>query len=546
MGFFEGKDLKIVNTAGINGIESGMIVSATENTWTREDGLFELSDNKIDIGAKLIKFVKGYDKEREQFYLDVYHNGKRFKNKEDFVKFVTEFVYHNTHGNKTPISLMGVGRRYACYVLSGYSNWGEKGESTYMIEALDEEGYLHRAIVTIRKPKQFDDDVRFLASIKADDWDKWYVCKERQYLDRDINFAPYIHDLKKSYPDKQDVEFVFEDEIEGTTETCHSYDPTYAVRFFGKEYDYLWEDAAKSPEGITIDETEEGVGIFLLHWFNSPCGKSFRAIDSLLYTSFLQNEHKTDKTKEKIGARGVSHHSGGIYAYRGGRLINRGNTKHLAPKLAHDRGGVGNCRLLIDLSDDDVAKDFNVSGNKSNGIGSIERSEKLNPNRTGFDTTVGPDRYADKFKSDKFVPGLYDYFIRFYNDAYYGPYCEKLSEGSGKENSIESKAIKKSKPKIEKENVKLKPKEQVLKEIGSAKAVTSIEVFEEPEGLTRYNIIESKEFSDILDEILDYIEINGMVIDGETHSGIMNYLRDNTSKHSKTCKNSNLKVLSLQ
>ena len=528
---------KAIREASLEGIEEGLVVSSIENNWTKDDGLFEISDNKVDIGADTIKFVKGYDEKKKQFYIEYFHNGKKFDNEEDFVKFVTDFTYHNTHGEGETISLKGVGRRYAAYILSGYAKWGAKGESEYFVEALDKDGYMNTATLTIRKPEQIKGDVKFGDRIKVKEWKNWWVCHEIQYLYENIDFTTFISDLMTSYPNKQDVEFIFEDKITGKTSSCHSYDPTYAVKFLDKEYDYLWKEAKKSENGITIDDSETGPRYFVLRWFKAPCGVDFKGIVSILSTDFLEKEYEKDKNKEKPGPRGISHHCGGIYTYRGGRLLNKGNTKHLAPKLTHDRGGVGNCRLLIDLSDDNVANDFGIGGNKSNGICSIERSEKLNPNRTNLiDTTVGEDRFKDKWKSSNFVPGLYDYFIDCYNTAYKEIYCEYLSKGSGKKNNIESKNTPRK-------TSKTQDKTKILSKIGKAEAVTSIEARMENNELSRYDIIESEEFSNIVDEILDFIEVNGMIIDGDTHDKIISYLRDNTLKNTNKCKGLNVKAL---
>ena len=538
MGLLDKLRFKSVKETNLEGIEEGLVVSSVDNTWTKEDGLFEIADNKVDIGATVIKFVKGYDEEKEQFYLEYFHNGKKFDDENDFTKFMTSFIYHNPHGEKETISLKGVGRRYASYVLSGYAKWGKEGTSEYFAEALDNEGYLNIATLTIRKPEQKKGDVKFGDRIKVKKWKEWWVCHEIQYLDNDIDFNIFISDLTTSYPNKQNVEFVFEDQTTGETSSHHCYDPTYAVKFLDKEYDYLWNDAKKEENGITIDESEDGPGYFVLRWFKAPCGTYFKGIVAVLSTDFIREQYKKDSKKEEAGARGISHHRGGIYVYRGGRLINRGNTKHLAPKLSHDRGGVGNCRLLIDLSDNNVANDFGISGNKSNGICSIERSEKLNPNRTGlFDTTVGDDRFKDKWKSENFIPGLYDYFIDCYNTAYHDIYCEKLSRGCGKNNNIESKNTPKT-------NSKKQNKKDILTKIGKATAVTTFEAETENKGISRYDIIESEEFSDIVDEILDFIEVNGMKIDGNTHDNIISYLRDNTLKTINKCKDLNVKALS--
>ena len=111
--------------ASIEGIEKGVITSSIENTWTREDALYEIADNKTDVFATKIKFAKGFDVDKNKFYLEVFHNGDKFESIKDFWDFNVQFTYHNTHGRNGTISLKGVGRRYAMYVLLGYANWDD-------------------------------------------------------------------------------------------------------------------------------------------------------------------------------------------------------------------------------------------------------------------------------------------------------------------------------------------------------------------------------------------------------------------------------------
>lgn len=500
---------KIKEISTVFGTEAGAIKSFLDQ-WTPENAFMEYSDDKIDVKATKIKFEQFIENGKP--FLRVYHNGIPFTYSTLF-KYVTQFSWHLQHSDVT-VGLRGCGRFWAIYTLIGYRYWNEPTFDTVTIESL-ENGLIHSAEIDIRFPQQVEGDVRMMED-RPNDWgDVWYTTVETIPMYDHIPFDNFAEDIRLSYPDSQNVEFILEDKIVGNEVTVKPIDMTYSMKYL--KNDLYWDNLAI---GEIREINEENVGTFMLMLIESPTTKKpFKCIHSILQTDFLR-----DTNNERMAKGGAQHKYGGLYAYKGGRFIVHGNSDHLA-NLLPDRGGKGLCRILIDMSDNYVANDFGVRTNKSNGIANMELSPIINPNHSTKDGT-SKERLKDKLKNPSFVPGVYDYVLDLSTEGY-NTYKNRYEKG------VENKETKKK----VKESVSKMPPKSVMKMIGETKACTSyVTDIIEP-----HDIVKSKSLDVIISSVIDCLEMNSEVIDnkvmceidGGLHNIIKEHLCSTFSKDSK-------------
>lgn len=497
------------------GTEAGAIKSFLDQ-WTPENAFMEYSDDKIDVKASRIKFE--VFEENGKCYLRVYHNGIPFTY-ETLFKYLSVFSWHLTHSDHT-VGLRGCGRRWAMYTLVGYRYWNSPKFETVTVESLEGDR-IHKGEIDIRFPQQIDGDVRMMED-RPNDWgDVWYTTVETIPMYNYIPLDKFAEEIKVSYPDSQDVEFILEDKVSDTQLTVRPVDMTYSMKYL-KNFSY-WTDLNIGEIREIVDEK---VGTFLLMLSESPTTKKpFKIVHSVLKSSFL----KEMNNERLVRGACAQHKYGGLYAYKGGRFIVHGNSKHLG-NLLPDRGGIGNCRIVVDMSDNDVANDFGVRTNKSNGIANMELSPIINPNYTTMEGNNNERRH-DKYKSESFELGVYDHILNISRRGY-SIYTNRYSESSDKK-GIESE---KSKKKL-KESLTKNPPETVIKKIGKTKACTSYIA----EILEPYDIIKSKSLDVIISNTIDCLEINSEVIndkvvceiDSNLHNIIKNYLCEKFLKINK-------------
>lgn len=510
--------MSILKVSNVIGTESGAIKSFLDQ-WTNENACLEYSDNKIDVFASKVKFE--ISKKNGDYYLKVYHNGIPFT-QETLFNYLAYFTYHEEYSDCS-VGLRGCGHRWAMYTLSGYRYWDAPTTSTVTVESR-EGNKIHKGELDIRFPEQESGDVRLFED-REDDWgDVWYTTVETIKLFSYFSLNGLIEEIRVSYPDSKDVEFEMVDKVAHKHKTIYPIDMTYGVDFI--KNDGIWEGMEVGKIREVVDDEK---GTYLLMLIESYCGKKFKCVCSVLKNDFLINA----KNETMVQGKYAKHKYGGLYAYRGKRYIIHGNSKHLA-NLLPDRGGCGNCRVIIDLSDNDVANDFGVRANKSNGIDNIVNSPILNPNGTDTDGN-NQERRNDRKKSESFVCGVYDYLLELSRTGYH-IYGERYSDACDKDGIENKKSKKRLKDGVEKEA------NDVLKEIGDAEASINYLSYV----IDEQNILESEAFKSILTTIIDAMEKNSVLIeddlyfkvDGESYTLIYDYLKEtllNKVKEEKLC-----------
>lgn len=483
---------KIKETSNIIGLESGSIKSFLDS-WTFTHALLELSDNANDAGAT--KFDVELTSKGDKIYLLIYYDGKPFTYHELF-NYLKVFSYHNAL-NTEITGLKGCGRRWAFYTFCGYKNWTEpKTSKVHVFSYNKKDKQIHNGTLIIRYPEQKDEDVIMNESIDFPKWKGWFTNTIIIELDKPIRMEEFASEIEASYPERKNTKFIINDQIGKFKKTIYPVDRTYAVKMLKDEK--LWENVSNNPT-----EIETNCGTFLLSYGKAPCGKNFKIITSVLKTSYLKD------MGEKTANGGAKHIYGGLYALRGNRFIVHGNSKHLG-NLLPDRGGCGNVRTLIDLSDDDVARDFGVKTNKSLGIENLENSPELNPNNTRLEGTSEERRIERITYSKNIVLGVYDYILNSSRGGY-KIYCDKYSKSIIKNNEEKISKAKKQNS--------FKEKDDVLKEIGEVKAVMPAETFE----VSEYRIT-NEALEIIVDKVFDELEVMGVDIPAHAHEKIMSKL----------------------
>lgn len=483
--------LKTKETSNIINLESGAIKSFLDS-WTYVHALLELSDNANDAGATRFE-VGQYKADNGKYYIIINYNGKAFTY-DTLYDYLRIFSYHVAL-KKDTAGLRGCGRRWAFYTLCNYRNWNIPKTSRVVLYSYNkDEKKIHNGSLTIRFPEQLNKDVVMSESLKCDDWNKWFNNIILIEVENPIRMEEFAEELKVSYPTSTNTKFIINDLIGKFKTEIKPVDMTYAIDMLRDES--LWKDIDK---GVKQIETKGGT--FLLSYGKAPCGKTFKIITSVLKTDFVK------EMGERTANGGAKHVYGGLYAFRGNRFIVHGNSKHLG-NLIPDRGGCGNCRTIVDLSDDEVANDFGVRTNKSLGIENLENSVKLNPNNTRLEGSSN-ERRSDKNKSDKTILGVYDYILNS-SRLGYKIYCDKYAK----------KKLDKAIQNIEKQR-KLKSKEEVIKEIGEIKAAP---IDFATTKMAANNFINSTAFDDLLDKILDELEKMGVEIPCDAHEKIISSL----------------------
>lgn len=510
--------MEILKTSNVIGTESGAIKSFLDQ-WTNENACLEYSDNKIDVFASKVKFE--VSKEGGNFYLKIYHNGMPFT-QETLFNYLAYFTYHEEYSDCS-VGLRGCGHRWAMYTLTGYRYWNVPTISTVTVES-KEGNKIHKGELDIRFPEQENGDVRLFED-EEDSWgDVWYTTVETIKLFNYFSLKTLIDEIRLSYPDSKDVEFEMVDNVKHIHKTIYPIDMTYGIDFIKNHT--IWEDVEIGKIKEVVDYEK---GTYLLMLIKAPCGKAFKCVCSVLNNKFLIDT----KNETMVQGKYAQHKYGGLYGYRGKRFIIHGNSKHLA-NLLPDRGGCGNCRIIVDLTDNDVANDFGVRANKSNGIDNIVNSPILNPNNTDTDGN-NQERRNDRKKSESFVCGVYDYLLELSRTGYH-IYGERYSDACDKGGIENTKSKRRLKKNIEKKA------NDVLKEIGDAEASVKYLSYV----IDEKNIIESEAFKSVLTNIVDAMEKNSVLIDndlffkvnGETYDLIYNSLKNdllNETNENKLC-----------
>lgn len=489
---FFSKKRQVKETSNIIGLEAGSIKSFLDS-WTFTHALLELSDNANDAGAS--KFEVVLSNKNGKTYLLISYDGKPFTYNELF-DYLKIFSYHNALGTDIT-GLKGCGRRWAFYTFCGYKNWNTPKTSKVSVFSYNKrDKQLHSGTLIIRYPKQEDEDVIMHESIDCPKWETWFTNSIIIELERPIRLEEFASEVEASYPERKKTKFIINDKIEGFNKTIYPTDRTYSVDMLKDEK--LWTNV-----GNGITEIENEAGTALLSFGKAPCGKKFKIITVALKTSYVK------EMGERTANGGAKHVYGGLYALRGNRFIVHGNSKHLG-NLLPDRGGCGNCRTLVDLSDDDIARDFGVKTNKSLGIENLENSPELNPNNTRLEGTSEERRTERITYSKKNSLGVYDYILNSSRRGY-KIYCDKYTKPI-----VKTSEAKNNKPK---QTSDFKNKDSVIKEIGNVKAVMPSESFEVTEYGIKTEILET-----IVDRIFDELELMGVKIPTNAHGKIMNKL----------------------
>ena len=486
---------KISKESCIFNLESGSIKSFLDS-WTFEHALLELSDNALD--AKATRFeVEQFKGENGKNYIAIKYDGVPFIY-DSLYDYLSVFSYHVALQDNTA-GLRGCGRRWAFYTMCGYKNWVKEATSEVRVWSYNKETKeLYSGTLVIRFPKQKNDDVKMFKSIKCEKWDNWFNNVILIEIETPIRMEEYAKEVEIAYPLLPYITFSINDSINGFKKEVNPIDRTFGVDVLMKEK--YWGDVDK---GIKQFDYDNGL-ICLLSYGKAPCGKKFKILTTVLDTEFLKDNG------ERTVKGGAKHSYGGLYVFRGNRFIVHGNSKHLGNWLP-DRGGCGNVRTIIDLSDDDVANDFGVRTNKSLGIENVENSVKLNPNNTRL-TGSSDERRIDNINETNSILGVYDYILNSSRTGY-KIYCNEFTKPIIKTN--ENKKIKAKSTTLS--------KSETLNKIGNIKAV-------EPKQftVTEYDIFNSSNFEIVLDKILDELEIMGVNIPGDAHEKIMKKLYQKT------------------
>lgn len=480
---------KITKESGIFNLESGAIKSFLDS-WTFEHALLELSDNALDARADRFE-VEQFKGTNGKNYIAIKNNGIPFTY-DSLYDYLSIFSYHVALQDNTA-GLRGCGRRWAFYTMCGYKNWVKETNSEVRVFSYNKETKeLYDGTLTIRFPNQKSDDVKMFKPIKCEKWDDWFSNVILIEIETPIRMEEYAKEIEIAYPLLPYIKFSINDSINEFKKEIYPIDRTFGIDVLvdGK----CWKDVNK---GIKQFEYDNGL-ICLLSYGKAPCGKRFKILTTVLDTEFLK------ENGERTVKGGAKHCYGGLYVFRGNRFIVHGNSKHLGNWLP-DRGGCGNVRTIIDLSDDDVANDFGVRTNKSLGIENVENSVKLNPNNTRL-TGSSDERRLDNANEKSTILGVYDYILNSSRTGY-KVYCDEFTKPIVKNNENKKIKVKHT----------LLDKKETLKKIGDAKAVDPKQFT-----VTEYDIFNSNNFETVLDKILDELEIMGVNIPGDAHKKIMN------------------------
>lgn len=486
------KTSNVKDISGIINLESGTIKSFLDS-WTFEHALLELSDNANDANCDKFEITQ-LKSENGKYYVIIQYNGIPFTY-DSLYDYLRVFSYHVALMNNTA-GLRGCGRRWAFYTLSGYRNWTKETDSNVSVFSYNKETKeLYKGSLTIRYPNQKNDDVKMFSPIEQTKWGKWWNNMLLIEIENPIRMEEYAKEIEIAYPINPTTTFIIKDLINDFKATVNPIDRSFGIDVLRN--DKFWKGI---DNGIKEIEYDEGLKC-LLSYGTAPCGKKFKIVTSVLSTDFLK------ENGERTVKGGAKHIYGGLYAFRGNRFIVHGNSKHLG-NLLPDRGGCGNVRTIVDLSDDDVANDFGVRTNKSLGIENLENSVKLNPNNTRLDGS-SDERRQDKVNNGKTVLGVYDYILNSSRKGY-KLYCDEFTKPIVKTHETK-KEIKNKKPSVS--------KSEILEQIGEVKAVEPKQFI-----LTEYDIFNSDKFEFVLDRVLDELELMGVEIPGDAHKKIMNKL----------------------